>query len=243
MPRSTFLLAALAAFAALPLQANSLYYEDCEAMTGNSATLIVPAAALEASPVSIAAGSEFALFTPAGICAGHAVWEGGALAIAVWQDDPQTGHQDGFVNGEALRLAVWNPASATEHDDLPATLDPAYTEQPVFASDAVYLVSALGATTGSGPDEPAFAFGLEPNYPNPFVDATTIRYAVPNETDVKVSVYNLLGQRVAELVNERQQPGSYEVTFRPPATLTSGTYLYRLVTDTYAENHRMVFVR
>lgn len=232
----------LALLTTAPLQASS-YFDDCRAMTGSSATLIVPAEAMQDSEISLGTGSEFALFTPQGTCAGHAVWEGGALAIAVWQDDPQTDEQDGFVNGEALRLALWDAASGTVHADVVATLDPTYADAPVFASDAVYLVSALGGPTNTDPNESALAFGLDPNYPNPFADATTIRYSVAHESDVTVSVYNLLGQRVAELVSERQQPGSYEVSFRPPSNLSSGTYLYRLVTDSYTEHRRMVLVR
>lgn len=242
MQHLALLLLSLTLLTAAPLQASS-HFEDCEAMTGSSATLIVPVDALEASDIPLTAGSEFALFTPAGTCAGHAVWEGGALALAVWEDDPQTSEQDGFVDGETFQVAVWNAASGTEYMDVAATLDPAYTDEPMFVSDAVYLVSALDATTTAGHNEPALAFGLDPNYPNPFVDATTIRYAVAHETEVQLAVYNLLGQRVAELVNERQQPGGYEVTFRPPSNLSSGTYLYRLATDTYTEHHRMVLVR
>lgn len=242
MQRATFLLTALALVWAAPLQASS-FYEECETLTGSSATLIVPASAIESSGVPLGAGTEFALFTPSGICAGHAVWEGGALALAIWEDDPLTGPQDGFVNGETLRIAAWDPATATEHPDLPAAFDPTYTDEPVFASDAVYLVSALGTVVDNDTSDPALAFGLEPNFPNPFVGATTIRYSVAHEADVSISVYNLLGQRVAELVNERQQPGSYEVAFRPASSLSSGTYLYRLTTDSYTEHHRMVLVR
>lgn len=242
MQRSTFSLLALLLLAAAPSQASS-HFEDCTAMTGSSATFIVPAETLASGEINLGTGSELALFTPAGTCAGHAVWEGGTLALAVWQDDPQTDEQDGFVGGEQLRLAIWDAATGSEYENINPTLDPAYADEPVFASDAVYLVSALGVSTHADPNEPALAFGLDPNYPNPFVDATTIRYAVAHETNVTISVYNLLGQRVAELVNERQQPGGYEVTFRAPSNLSSGTYLYRLVTDTYAEHHRMVLVR
>lgn len=242
MQRSTFLLTALILCWAAPLQA-SPYYEGCNALTGSSATLIVPVSALESSAVPLAPGSEFALFTPNGTCAGHAVWEGGALALAVWEDDPLTSLKDGFVDGETLRMAAWDPISSTEYADLLPVFDPTYVDEPVFASDAIYLVSALGASTHNDPSNAALAFGLEPNFPNPFVDATTIRYSVAREANVSISVYDLLGQRIAEIVNERQPAGGYEVTFRPPASLSSGTYLYRIAADTYTEHHRMVLVR
>lgn len=226
-----------------PLALASPHFDSCEAMTGSSATLILPSSALEASEIPLSAGSEVALFTPDGTCAGHAIWEGGSLAVAIWEDDPQTNDQDGFTAGESLRLALWDEASSTEHENVNAALDPVYSDAFIFASDAIYLVSNLGGSTGSINNEPTLAYALDANYPNPFVSATTIRYTLADESDVRLEVYNLLGQRVAEIVNERQQPGGYEVTFRPPANLSSGTYLYRIVADTFTENHRMVLVR
>lgn len=239
---SLFLLLPLALLTA-PLALANTHFGNCEARTGSSATLILPGSALEASEISLSAGSEIALFTPDGVCAGHAVWEGGSLAVAVWEDDPQTGDQDGFTAGEALRLAVWDEASSTEYDDIEAVLDPVYAEALVFASDAIYLVSDLVTGTVNVEEGAALAYALDANYPNPFVSETTIRYALAAESDVRLEVYNLLGQRVAEVVNERQQPGGYEVAFRPPANLSSGTYLYRIVADTFTEHRRMVLVR
>ena len=217
-----------------------MYYADCLAMTGSSATLIVPQTALETSTITVGAGSEFAVFTANGTCAGHTVWEGGALALALWEDDPQTEDRDGFVVGEPLRLAVWDAASGTEHTDVQAKLDPSFTSRSLFASDAVYFVEALGEGSAFGSAE---RLNLEPNFPNPFVDATTIRYAITEPADVQLNVYNLLGQHVAELVNEPQEPGAYEEIFVAPAHLSNGTYIYRLTTGDFSEFHRMVLVR
>ncbi len=79
------------------------------------------------------------------------------------------------------------------------------------------------------------SFLLGQNYPNPFGEsrsfrsnpATRIRYQVPREARVELSVYNLLGQKVRTLVNEKQQPGNYSVSFKA-RQLASGVYIYRL---------------
>ncbi len=70
-------------------------------------------------------------------------------------------------------------------------------------------------------------FELSQNYPNPFNPSTTIRYAVPNESKVSISIFNLLGQEVATLVNDVQPAGYHEVQFNA-SDLSSGVYLYRI---------------
>ncbi len=70
-------------------------------------------------------------------------------------------------------------------------------------------------------------FMLEQNYPNPFNPTTGIRFQVSGVSEVKITVYDLLGREVAVLVNEKKAPGSYEVRF-DAAGLSSGAYIYRL---------------
>jgi len=71
------------------------------------------------------------------------------------------------------------------------------------------------------------SFELGQNYPNPFNPSTTIRYALPFESKVAITVYNLLGQEVATLVNDVKSSGYHEVVFNA-SSLSSGVYLYRI---------------
>lgn len=71
---------------------------------------------------------------------------------------------------------------------------------------------------------------LYQNYPNPFNPATTIGYVLEREATVQLAVYNLLGDRIAMLVNEQQAPGEYHVDYHADA-LPGGVYLYRLRTE------------
>jgi|WetSurMetagenome_2_1015567.scaffolds.fasta_scaffold90472_2 hypothetical protein len=89
------------------------------------------------------------------------------------------------------------------------------------------------------------SFTLEQNYPNPFNGETRIAYRVPGTGDgqvVTLKVYDMLGREVATLVNERQPPGEYGVTF-DAGRLASGVYLYRLRVGAAVQTRRMMLLR
>jgi hypothetical protein len=71
------------------------------------------------------------------------------------------------------------------------------------------------------------SYSLEQNYPNPFNPSTTIKYSLPNESNVKLTVYTALGEVAIELVNSVQETGFYQVQFDASA-LASGLYIYTL---------------
>jgi len=73
-------------------------------------------------------------------------------------------------------------------------------------------------------------YTLYQNYPNPFNPATTIKYDLPNASEVSLIIYDILGRKVKELVNTKQQAGRYEIQFNA-SNLASGVYIYQLMTD------------
>ena len=85
-------------------------------------------------------------------------------------------------------------------------------------------------------------FALEQNYPNPFNPSTSIKYSVPENGFVKLSVYNLVGEEVSVLVNETVDAGFYEVAFNA-ANLPSGTYFYRLQTGNSLQTKKMILLK
>jgi YVTN family beta-propeller protein len=85
-------------------------------------------------------------------------------------------------------------------------------------------------------------FLLQQNYPNPFNPSTVISWQLAVGNQVKLTVYNITGQRVAILVNERQPAGSHSVKF-DASGLASGVYLYRLEAGGFVENRKMVLMR
>jgi len=85
-------------------------------------------------------------------------------------------------------------------------------------------------------------YALESNYPNPFNPRTTITYQLPEFANVTLDVFNILGQRVAQLVDRQQAPGSYTVQF-DAANLASGIYLYRLKTSNFIQTKTMLLMK
>ncbi len=85
-------------------------------------------------------------------------------------------------------------------------------------------------------------FSLEQNYPNPFNPETMITYSISKPLHVILSVYNVIGQKVAELVNEFQSASTYHVTF-DAKDLSSGVYFYRLEAGDYIKTLKMMLVR
>jgi parallel beta-helix repeat protein len=95
-------------------------------------------------------------------------------------------------------------------------------------------------------DETAFNlpshYALLQSYPNPFNAATTIHYQLPADTEVKLEVYNTLGQKVATLVDSKQQSGYRSVTW-DASEVSSGVYFYKVTAGDYTEIKRMMLVK
>ena len=86
------------------------------------------------------------------------------------------------------------------------------------------------------------AYRLHQNYPNPFNPSTRISFDLPVRSDIKLSVFDMLGQEVATLANGSFEAGSHTVQF-DASNLTSGMYLYRLSAGSFTATGKMSLVR
>jgi len=86
------------------------------------------------------------------------------------------------------------------------------------------------------------SYRLFQNYPNPFNPGTTIQYQIPASGFVSLKVYDIMGQEVAELVNERESPGIYSVNF-DASSLSSGLYIYTLSSGNYSVSKKMILIK
>ena len=85
-------------------------------------------------------------------------------------------------------------------------------------------------------------FTLNQNYPNPFNPSTILSYTLKTDDKVKLSVYNLVGQSVAVVVDEYQSAGYHEYSF-DATDLPAGVYLYKLQVGDYSSVKRMTLVK
>ncbi len=92
------------------------------------------------------------------------------------------------------------------------------------------------------PTDTPITFGLEQNYPNPFNPSTTIKYSVGEAGPVSITVYNVMGQKVAELLNTTRSAGEYQVTWNAD-NQASGIYYYRLTAPGQVITRQMTLIK
>jgi len=114
---------------------------------------------------------------------------------------------------------TWMPSAPLPHENAPFTTD---------VKDKVANVPLV--------------FNLYQNYPNPFNPTTNIEYSLPQQTNVKLRVYNILGQMVLELFNGAQIAGTHVVAF-DASKLASGVYFYRLEAGSYVNVKKMILLK
>ena len=90
-------------------------------------------------------------------------------------------------------------------------------------------------------------FHLQQNYPNPFNPTTTISYSIPQATNVKLVVYTMLGREVTTLIDEYQLNGQKQVVWTATdvhgVKVSSGIYIYRLITDNFTQSRKMLLLK
>ncbi len=119
-----------------------------------------------------------------------------------------------------------------------------YVELTGITDFSHWTIADVGSTLPVE-NEPGYTpveFALHQNYPNPFNPETVIRFELPTESFVNISVYNLIGEEVANLVNEKLGNGIYSVIFNG-GNLPSGLYLYRLTSDNKVFTRKMLMIK
>jgi hypothetical protein len=122
-----------------------------------------------------------------------------------------------------------------------------YTLESVIVADeqARSITPTIGHVA-KGNELPA-DYALSQNYPNPFNPSTSIAFALPEASEVRLEVFNLLGQRVLTVLNQRMEAGHHTAEWNghdeQGRAVSSGVYFYRLETPRYTESKKMVLLK
>jgi len=150
---------------------------------------------------------------------------------------------DGFVYpGETTDITVTFDAADLEPGTYAGFLN---IESNDSSNPAVAVECTLTVNDVTGIDDfaelPA-SFGIEQNYPNPFNPSTSLKYALPKESHVKINIYDILGRKVTTLADEKQPAGYYDITWNA-FDKTSGIYFARLETEEFAKSIKMILLK
>ena len=104
------------------------------------------------------------------------------------------------------------------------------------------LGEVITTVIGENNNIDAGSFYLAQNYPNPFNPLTIIKYDLPFASEVSVVIYDILGRKVKELVNTKQQAGRYEIQF-DATNFASGVYIYQLISEKYINSKKMILLK
>ncbi len=115
-----------------------------------------------------------------------------------------------------------------------------FTSGSVLRADAIRL--SLDLATSVQSIDPPMGFRLEQSYPNPFNSVSTIVVRIPEAGQVSLGVYDLLGRKVATLMDEVMSPGAYSIPW-DAGSLPTGMYLYRLEAGGFAAVRKMLLVK
>lgn len=194
--------------------------------------------------------------------------DGGATWAIVYTDHNGTVDQVTFVNsstgfavGPLATLETTFPGMILKTTNAGNNwfIDTLFTNQIAFRSlfftdqSTGYVVGGNGvilkSTTGGnligitqlGSEVPK-VFSLSQNYPNPFNPSTKIKFALPKSSFAKLSIYDMLGREVSQLVNENLTAGTYEVNWNAD-NFSSGVYFYKLETQSYTKTMKMALIK
>jgi N-acetylmuramoyl-L-alanine amidase len=172
------------------------------------------------------------------------VRDGGGLEVSNWID----------VDWYGWREVQWTPSidgfgplgdgvltGTVVFDSYQFTYNPGSKNRGEYYIDDAVLINNPLVAVDDKPAKPR-KYALEQNFPNPFNPATRINFSLAKEGNVKLEVFNLIGQKVASLINGTMHSGTHSVNF-DAAELPSGVYIYKLTTQEFTSSKKLVIMK
>jgi hypothetical protein len=139
-----------------------------------------------------------------------------------------------------MYMATWNRRGNVAFSDGDELV--IYANHPNTVND-IFEITAPSAPVKVGDENNTpLSFELYQNYPNPFNPSTTIEFDIPEKTNVKLIIYDILGREVKKLIDKELDPGKYKVNF-DAKDLSSGVYFYTLRTSKFTKTNKMLLIK
>ncbi len=158
-------------------------------------------------------------------------------------------------NSEVIRAELKIKKQVSNNEDVYLRIDTTFAPLgnkdaeaiPAIFNNAKIVITPVVGITGNGSKIIPEMFVLYPNYPNPFNPETNLKFAIPKDTDVKLVIYNILGQQVKKIVDKKLPTGTH--IFKWNGTndsgigVSSGMYIYRIQTKEFVTAKKLVLIR
>ncbi|MFH0990668.1 MAG: choice-of-anchor D domain-containing protein [bacterium] len=209
------------------------HYKPGNTETGSNAIILVQNGKLND-------GDEIGVWTSMNKLVGSGIALHGKAVVTIWGDNSMTSEsKEGASEGEVLTLTRWSqkeePVSIISLvNGLTNAVEPCVL---CYRADALWIADVKTAA-----EMIPVQFILDQNYPNPFNPSTTIHYGLPKDVKVSLDIYDLLGKKVASLVNSEQKAGNYTVVFQNQS-LSSGVYFYTIVAGDFKSTKKLVLLK
>jgi len=191
---------------------------------------------------SLEEGDEIGLFT-GDLCVGAGTFNGNYPAVVVaWESFKVDDYEaPGFTKGDPIMVRVWRITDRREYDIPIVTQE---DKVPVFGEGPM-LTFGLGDIQGL--EVLPTTFELDQNFPNPFNPETSIPYQLPEESRVRIMIYNTMGQIIRALIDETKEAGRHTVTWdgrnEQGLRVSSGVYFVRMKAGDYTKIQKMTLIQ
>ncbi|RLC47342.1 MAG: hypothetical protein DRH57_04235 [Candidatus Cloacimonadota bacterium] len=172
-------------------------------------------------------------------------------ALGVWEEHPSA-PGNGFwyftivanEDGELMHFKLYDASNDNILDANETILF--QNDSTIGNPDSLFLITSSTPTDNYQSNMP-HSFELKQNYPNPFNPQTVIAYQLPERAAVEISIYNILGQKVKTLVNDRKEAGYHKVIWNGKDAenrdVSSGIYFYKISTDKFSETKKCLLLK
>jgi hypothetical protein len=220
---------------------SSVFVSNWEGMGYDHQNIYITNSTLNGETIPI--GTQIGVFD-GDLCVGIAIVgeKSNLIRLFATHDDPYTSVKDGFKAGNAISIKVWDNVSQAFASivEVTSTKGKAIIFEP--SGSLVIEVNAVTKTTDV--NTITDASGLGRIYPNPLSTSTTIGFYLSKQENVRINVYNLLGQKVTTIMNQTLERGEYQAEWNPSKeNLPYGVYIIRMELSGVNQAKRVIYTR